>query len=201
MIVIGVTGSFGSGKSEISRLLKSRGVKVFDADAAARRALRKNSPTFRAVVQIFGREFIAANGQMDRKKLAERVFSHPGELKKLNTLIHPGVIFEAMQFIKKNRAKSRFVALDVPLLYESHMERLADVMIVVSAGQKILLERCQAKGVAPALVKKILASQWPIRTKERYADYVIKNDGTLAQLKKKVAVVFKRIQETHRTVS
>ena len=99
MIVVGITGNLASGKSEAARLFKKHGAVVFDADEAARWAARKGAPAYKAIVKIFGKEYLKKNGEIDRKKLATRVFSRPEDLKKLNILIHPGVIFESMKLI------------------------------------------------------------------------------------------------------
>ena len=194
MVVIGVTGSLASGKSEVARLLKKRGARVFDADEAARLAVRKGKPAYRAILKIFGRDFLSRNGELDRTKLAARVFSKPRDLEKLNILIHPSVIFDALEMIETLKKTQGILVLDVPLLFESRMENLADRTLVVTASRKTLLRRAAKKGIRPELTSKILASQWPIQKKVRLADFVISNDGTLAELEKKVLQVLEKLQ-------
>lgn len=193
MIVVGVTGSLSSGKSETAALFRKKGAVVFDADVSARKALSKGSPTHAAVLKLFGKELAGANGQLDRKKLAWHVFSQPEDLKKLNTLVHPGVIFDCLKMISSNRERAGVLVLDVPLLFESHMENLADYTVVVSASRPRILARSKAKGIPPALASKIIASQWPIAKKEKHADFVIKNDGTKKELEDKVSKIYNTI--------
>ena len=104
-----------SGKSEVTRIFKSLGARMFDADVAARKAVRKGSPAYRAIIKIFGKEYLKPNGELNRKKLAERVFRNPGDLHKLNVLIHPGVIFEMFRQIRRYRRRKGILVMDVPL--------------------------------------------------------------------------------------
>ena len=200
MIVVGVTGSFASGKSEITRLLKAKGARIFDADVAARKALQKGEPAYEGVSKLFGKTVLKKNGDVDRKKLAARVFKNPKELKQLNILIHPGVIFECLGRIAHHRGRQGVLALDVPLLFESKMDSLADVLVVVTSSRAASLKRAAQRGIPAALAQKILASQWPAAKKASRADFVITNDGSLADLKKKVSKLWLELQRlsTHK---
>ena len=193
MIVVGITGNFSSGKSTVTSTFKKLGAEVFDADLVAKNAVRKGTAVYRAIVQIFGREYLSKSGQIDRRKLALKVFSSPEDLKKLNILIHPEVILEAMKKIKELKNKKGILVLDVPLLYESKMEQLADFVVVVYASAPKMISRAAKKGVNPALSKKILAAQWPLDKKINKADFVIENKGNLKQLETKAKEIFNRI--------
>ena len=194
MIVIGVTGCLASGKNEAVRIFKKLGAKVFDADVSAKNATRKGAPITQAIIRIFGKSYLKKNGELDRKKLAQRVFNEPQDLKKLNVLIHPGVIFDSLKLFKKYRKTNKVLVLNVPLLFESKMENLADVTVVVSAKEALMLKRAAKRGYPKELAKKILASQWPMKTKESLADHVIENNGSLKQLEKKVKRVYSLIK-------
>lgn len=195
MIVVGLTGSLASGKSAAAKFFKKFGAALYDADEAARRAVRKGSPITRALVKIFGKEFLRPDKTIDRKKLAARVFSNPADLKKLNILIHPGVIFECLKKIEETRKRPGILVLDIPLLFESRMEHLVDVTVVVSSKKEDCLRRAVQKGIPRALAKKILSTQWPLPRKERLADYVVRNDGSPRALEKKIGELFKKIKE------
>lgn len=195
MITIGVTGSLASGKSEAAAIFKKHGAVLFDADKAARSLIAKGRPAHRAILKLFGKGFAGKNGQIDRAKLAAHVFSHPKDLKKLNILIHPGVIFASLKLIEKNKHKKGFVVLDVPLLFESKMERLADVTVVVAAKKSTIFSRAKKKGLSSELIKKILAAQWPMDKKKRLADFVVENDGTAAALEKQVVKILKTLKQ------
>ena len=155
MIVVGITGSFSSGKSAVADIFKKMGAKLFDADVAAKKVTRKGTAVHRAILQIFGEEYRGRDGEINRRKLAQHVFSYPRDLHKLNILIHPEVIFEAMRVIRDCKHKKGILALDVPLLYEARMERLAHVIVVVNSSQK--------KMIAPfaALIPSFLAAATP----------------------------------------
>lgn len=194
MIVVGLTGSFASGKSEAARIFKKLGARVYDADRVARQFVRKGRPAYKAVVKLFGRAYLDKSGELNRAKLAARVFSKPADLKKLNTILHPMVIIESLGLIEKNRAKAGLLVLDVPLLFESKMERLADVVVVVRSSPRTVLKRAADRGIAPTLAKKILKSQWPIAKKAKLADFVVENEGTREDLERAV-------RQLHKTLS
>ena len=198
MIVVAVTGGFASGKSLVTGIFKGLGAQAVDADVEARKALAKGRPAYRAVVKIFGRAFLAKNGQIDRKKLGQHVFSHPKDLKKLNTLIHPGVIFACIQKIERLKRCQGILVLDVPLLFESKMDRLADFTVVVTAGRAMRLRRAAEKGISAVLAEKISAAQWPLSKKSKLADFVIENDGSIADLRNQVGKVFRQILKNER---
>lgn len=194
-LVVGITGSLGSGKTEVARFLKAKGARVFDADLAARKALKVGEPAYQAAVKLFGRSFLKDNGNIDRKKLAARVFSNPKELRQLNTLLHPGVIFDCLGEIARLRREGGVLALDVPLLFESRMDCLADLVVVVTAPEAVVIRRAVKKGLAAPLVRRILASQWPAAKKVKRADVVIHNTGSHDELKKKVSELWLKLKQ------
>ncbi len=194
MIVIGVTGNLSSGKSAVAKILKSLGAKVLDADIMAKNAVRKGRPAYKGIVKLFGKEYLQKSGQINRKKLATRVFSRPKDLEKLNILIHPEVIFEAFGAIEKEKSRKGYLVMDVPLLFEAKMEALADFTILVTSKPSALIARSRKKGISPKLAKRIIASQWSVRKKEKLVDYVVKNDGTPADLKKKIMDIIQDIE-------
>ena len=195
MIVVGLTGNLASGKSAVAGVFKKLGAKIIDADAIAKKLIAKGTPLYKAVLKIFGDDFLTKNKNINRRKLAWHVFTHPKELKKLNILIHPGVIIEVYKTIEKEKNKKGVLVLDVPLLFESRMEKIVAATVVVSSGEKAMLARAAKRGVPNGLAKKILASQWPLSKKEKKADYVIENNGTLAELEEKAKKVYGLIKE------
>lgn len=196
MIVVGLTGNLASGKSAATRIFRSLGAQVFDADGAARKATRKGTPIYRAIVKLFGQSFLAKNRQLDRRKLARHVFSHPSDLKKLNILIHPGVIFECVKTARALRHRTGMLVLDVPLLFESRMDKLADYTVVVVASTGKMLARARKKGMSEPLARKVLSAQWPLARKAKLADFVIQNNGSLEDLRAGVKDVYRKIRGT-----
>jgi dephospho-CoA kinase len=193
VIVVGVTGSLASGKSQVAKLFHKMGATVIDADAIAKKIIRKGTPIYKALIKVFGKKFLSQNGEIDRRKFAWHVYSHSRELKKLNILTHPGVILEIYKAIEKVKNKNGLLVLDVPLLFESRMGKLADVTVVVRSSEREILLRAIRRGVPKALAKKILAAQWPQSRKARLADFSIENNGSLAELGVKVKKVYGEI--------
>ena len=181
MIVIGVTGNLASGKSEVARILRRKGAKVFDADLAAKQVVGTGMPVYKAIVKIFGKTYLNQDKTLDRKKLAERVFSHPADLKKLNTLTHPGVIFECFSMIERTRNKPGILVLDVPLLYESKMENLADFAVVIDSSLKNILKRTKnKKGILVLDVPLLYESKM-----ESLADFTVVIDASQKNILKR----------------
>lgn len=194
MRVVGITGSLACGKSAVADLFHRWGAKVIDADRIAADLTRKGTPIHRAIIKLFGEDFLKKNKELDRGKLAKHVFDHPRDLKKLNVLIHPSVILETYKTIEKFKAKKGLIVLDVPLLFESKMERLAEKVIVVQAKTGVILRRAAARGISPVLAKKILSSQWAPSRKAKLADFVIHNNGTLGELEAKAKKIFELVK-------
>ena len=133
------------------------------------------------------------NGQLDRRKLALHVFSHPKDLKKLNVLVHPSTIVEALKQIEKARGKKGILVLDVPLLFESKMDKMADFTVVIRANEATMMSRASRRGIPAQLARNILAAQWPAMKKSRLADFVIDNNGTMDHLETQVERVKQEI--------
>lgn len=184
-IVIGVTGSLGTGKSTVSRYFGALGAKVIDADKIAHRLLKPSSCVYKKIIRIFGSRILKKDKSIDRNKLSQIVFNSSLELKKLNKIIHP----EVVRAIKKgiSRSAKKAVVLDVPLLFEAGLEPLADKIIVVKASRVKQLKRLQKKAslTRQELLKRI-NSQMPLYDKVRLADFIIDNSGSLRKTKGQV---------------
>jgi len=194
VIVVGITGSLASGKTQVTDLFKKYGARTFDADASARKAVKKGSPVYGAIVKLFGRKYLKPDGSLDRAKLAERAFSHPKDLRKLNILIHPRVILDGLEVIDEVRGKEGILALDVPLLFESKMNNLADFTVLVRSRRETTLARAHKRGMPKKLARKILVAQWSPERKAKLVDFVIHNDGDVHALDKQVSGLIKEIQ-------
>jgi len=195
-----VTGSFASGKSRAAMFFKKLGARIFDADAAAKKTTQKGRPVYKAIVRLFGKEYLQRNGELDRKRLAHRVFSRPKDLRMLNTLIHPAVILEFFRVLKGLRHKEGMLVLDVPLLFESKMEKLVDVIVVIRSSEKNIFKRAQKKGVRQDLAEKILSVQWPMKKKADRADFVLDNNGNLKELETRVRQIYGQILKMENTL-
>jgi len=201
MLVIGLTGGIGCGKSEVRKRLQKAGVRVIDADTLAKEIAEKNPAVVSTLKKEFGPDIYDADGKLQRKQLAAIVFNDPNKLAALNAIIHPRVIGTVEREIDALRDRGeKMVVVEAALHYEVNWNEAMDVMVVVSAPMEQRIPRVmQRDGVDETAVHRRIATQLPIEEKAKRADFVIENDGDLAALDKKVDHLLARLQE--RTVS
>ena len=196
MPVIGVTGSFGSGKSVVAGMFAKRGARVFDADKAVHALLTGNGPTVKAIGKQFGLDVVNGNG-VDRKTLGSIVFDSPLKLKQLMAILHPRVKREAQKFIRAN-ADCAWLVLDVPLLIESGWENLVDIVLVVFARREQQYQRVnQRSGITRREAAKRIRCQMPVKEKLKCADYRIDNSGTLKTTDKQVHAIISDLEKVN----
>jgi dephospho-CoA kinase len=191
--IVGITGVFGSGKSTVSKIFKSYGSNIIDADKIAHRYLLRGTKAYKEIIDFFGSSILKGRREIDRGKLGKLVFGNKKLLSKLNSIIHPKVISEIRAKIKKS--KKGIVVLDAPLLLEAKLKRLVDDLIVVIIDKDELIKRLVKKTVLrrPEILKRV-RSQIPLRMKKRVADFIIDNSGTIRETKKQVKKVISKIQ-------
>jgi dephospho-CoA kinase len=185
MVVVGLTGGIGSGKSTVASALAERGAVVVDADRIARSLLEPGGGAFSAVVERFGPGVLAPDGTIDRSRLAEVVFADADALGELNRLTHPLIGAEIGRRLEQAREESaRVVVLDVPLLVEGGRERYpVDVVVVVDAPEAVVLERLEAgRGMDPDAARARMARQATREQRMAVADVVLDNGGDKAAL-------------------
>ena len=189
MIVLGITGSIGMGKSAVAAMLRELGVPVHDSDATVHRLLAAGGAAVAAVLQEFP-NVAAADGGVDRTLLGRAVFGNAQLKKKLEDILHPLVRADSDQFIAAEKAKgTAIVALDIPLLFETGGETRVDKTICVTAPADVQRARVLARsGMTVEKFEKILASQMPDAEKRKRADYIVDTgtelESTRAQIKK-----------------
>jgi dephospho-CoA kinase len=174
VIVLGLTGSIGMGKSTAAKTLRRLGLPLFDADHVVHRLLAPGGGAVEAVATAFP-GVRAANGGIDRSILGQRVFGDPGALSRLERIIHPMVEAREKQFRAHARARREpIVVLDIPLLFESRSERRCDYVLVVSAPRLVQQQRVfRRSGMTESRLAAILSNQTPDREKRRRADFVV----------------------------
>ncbi|MBV8979990.1 MAG: dephospho-CoA kinase [Acidimicrobiia bacterium] len=176
MLVVGLTGGIGAGKSTVSRLLADRGAVIVDADLIAREVVEPGGPAYQGVVDRFGSAVVLADGQLDRPALAEIVFSDPDALKDLNAVVHPAVGVVIAERLAEESATDHVVILDVPLLVESGRGDMAGT-IVVDCPPEEALRRAVARGLPEDDVRRRMANQVTREERLAKADFVVDNSG------------------------
>jgi dephospho-CoA kinase len=173
MILVGLTGSIGMGKSEASRMFRRLGVPVYDADAAVHRVMGPGGSAVAAVDAAF--PGVVQDGRIDRQALGQRVLGDKAALRQLEAIVHPRVRQEQIKFLRNaSRRRVRVVVLDIPLLFETGGERRCDVAAVVSAPALVqALRVLRRPGMTPERLANTLSHQMPDREKRRRADVVL----------------------------
>jgi dephospho-CoA kinase len=193
MLVVGLTGGIGAGKSTVSRLLASHGAVIVDADLIAREVVEPGGPAYQGVVDRFGGDVVHADRTLDRAALAEIVFSDADALKDLNTVVHPAVGTVIAERLAEEAQTDHVVILDVPLLVESGRTNTAGT-IVVDCPPEEALQRAVARGLPEDDVRRRMANQVSREERLAKADFVIDNSGPESALPANVDKAWEWIQ-------
>ncbi len=191
-LVVGLTGGLASGKSTAAEMFSALGAKIIDADKIAHDILVDDARIKKAVIDLFGEE-ITQNGEIHRKKLAEKVFNNKKNLEMLCNLLHPEIISKIKNQIERN--VENIVIVDAPLLIESNLADSMDVVIVVARGEEKQIENAARRGISRREAESILQNQISILEKIRSADYVIENNENLCDMKKGVDEIWKKLKK------
>ncbi|MGZ8610890.1 MAG: dephospho-CoA kinase [Actinomycetota bacterium] len=183
MLLVGLTGGIGSGKSTVARMLEERGAVVFDADVLAREAVEPGTPGHDAVVNRFGANVLAPGGELDRDALASIVFADPAARRDLEAIVHPEVRRLLAEGCEVHRDSDRVVVFSAPLLVETGMHTAFEMLVVVSAPVDTQVERLlRDRGMSEEQVRARIAAQAPLEEKAAVADVIVDNDGTVEDL-------------------
>lgn len=192
---IGITGSIGTGKSSVAKVLRELGYQVLDADELAKKQLEIGESGYLKVLESFGKQLLNSDKTIDRSKLAKIVFNNRNELLKLENIIHP-LIQKQIQIIKNESEKNgeKILFYDVPLLFEKNMENLFDEIILVVAENEVQLQRIQKRNNwTEEEIKKRLESQMPLAQKKLKSKFIIENNGSQNDLRDQVLGVLPQI--------
>ena len=195
MLVVGLTGGIGSGKSAVSRLLAQRGAVVVDADLVAREVVEPGTPGLAGLVEDFGGQVLQADGSLDREALGRLVFGDPVALARLNARLHPLIGARTNELVEDARtAGVRIVVHDVPLLVENGLAPLYDAVVVVSATPATQLDRLvRLRGMAEADARARIDAQAVLADKLAVATHVVHNDGPVRALVPQVAALWDQL--------
>ncbi|OWA05052.1 dephospho-CoA kinase [Streptomyces sp. CS227] len=190
MLIVGLTGGIGAGKSEVSRLLVEHGAHLVDADRIAREVVEPGTPGLAAVVEAFGESVLAADGSLDRPRLGEIVFADPERRAVLNGIVHPLVGARSAE-LQSQAPEDGVVVHDVPLLTENGLAELYDLVIVVDVEPETQVERLvRSRGMSEEEARARMAAQAGREERLAVADIVIDNEVSLDALRGRVAEVW-----------
>jgi dephospho-CoA kinase len=202
MIIVGLTGSVGTGKSTVTNFFRQMGAYVIDWDELAREVVHPHSKAWKEIVEYFGKDFLNEDLTINRQKLAEIVFSDREKVTKLNQMVHPEVFKEDERITNeiKSLDPDALIIKDIPLLFELTRPVLVDKIVVVSASEQTQLRRLEEKGMSREDVQSRIKSQLPLEEKIKSSDFVINNDGSLEETKRQVEEIYSLLRkgEQHR---
>ena len=184
MLRVALTGGIGSGKSLVGEILEELGALVIDSDQLAREVIERGSPGYEEVVTAFG-DSILSEGQIDRSKLAAVVFNESDLRKKLESIIHP-LVREAAEKLARKLPSGAILINQIPLLVESDGAKRFDYVVTVSADEEIRRERLRLRGLKDYEITQRMAAQVSDPEREKIANYIIRNDGSIDELTRAV---------------
>lgn len=185
MFIVGLTGGIASGKTTVSSLFEQLGIKVIDADEIARSLVSKGMPCLKEIQDSFGREYISADGELNRPLLRQLIFNDSDAKELLESILHPKI---RQQMLDQSKSiKSPYVIWSVPLLFESNMQKLVNRVLVINTTRKSQIERlCSRDNIDIDLATKMVDAQLPNEQRIQLADDIIDNQAGKILLAKKV---------------
>ncbi|HEX9823308.1 MAG TPA: dephospho-CoA kinase [Actinomycetota bacterium] len=195
MILVGLTGGIGSGKSTVAGMFGSRGAVIADADQLARAAIAPGSPGHHIVAERFGQDVLTSDGSIDRDALARVVFADPQARRDLETITHPEVFRLLAELVDEHRESDDVVVFDAALLVETGFADACDVVVVVAAPADLRIRRVVERGMDEEEAKRRIAAQVSDEEREAHADVVITNDGDLDALERRVDELWRDLRE------
>jgi dephospho-CoA kinase len=198
VLMVGLTGGIGSGKSTVAHLLAERGAVVVDADAIARLVVEPGRPALAELAEAFGPEILHPDGSLDRAALAERAFVSDETRKQLEAITHPAIAKEFLAQIAAASSPDRIVVHDVPLLVESTRGYDYGAVVVVEAPTAVRMARLEERGVPRADAKRRMAMQASDEDRRAVATWVIDNSGDLEDLERQVDAIWPELEQRAR---
>ena len=198
MFKLGLTGGIATGKTTISNYLKTKRIPVLDADEYARKVVEPGTPGLTDIVNTFGKQVLQSDGSLNRKLLGQIIFNDMTARQKLNDITHPRIqqmMTDELQKLAKG--KTPLVILDIPLLLENHNIAGADAIMVVTVPESIQLNRLmQRNNLTKEESQRRIDAQMPLSEKEKLADFIVDNSGTIANTLTQVDKVIQNITES-----
>ncbi|MBA3417948.1 MAG: dephospho-CoA kinase [Geodermatophilaceae bacterium] len=191
MLIVGLTGGIGAGKSAVAARLAAHGALIVDADMVAREVVARGTAGLAAVVAAFGPRILAGDGSLDRSALGDLVFSDPEARERLNAIVHPLVERRTAEILAA-APEDAVVVHDVPLLVENGLAPAYDVVVVVIADRDVRIARLRdTRGMSEEQARARMAAQASDEQRRAVADVVLDNSGTLLELRRQVDVLWR----------
>ncbi|MFC1623779.1 dephospho-CoA kinase [Candidatus Omnitrophota bacterium] len=192
-MIIGITGSFGSGKTTAREMFRGLGAYVIDADKVCHGLMAPSKKVFGKIVRHFGKGILKGNKTIDRKKLAQIVFKEKTKLELLNKLVHPEAIREIERIVRTKKDK-KLIVIDAALMVESGFYRKMDRLVLVRTNlDKAIKRLIRAKGSTQSEILQRIRMQAPLKKKRTFADFIIDNNGSRKQTKIQIEKIWKQL--------
>lgn len=189
--VLGLTGGIGCGKTAVSNMLEQLGITIVDADIIARQVVKPKSDGLNAIVRKFGQSILLRDGTLNRSALRERIFTNTADKEWLNNLLHPLIRNKIHNDLTV--AKSPYVVLVAPLLFENSLDKLCNRTLLIDIPQNVQIERTASRdNVSVEQVKAIIAAQMSREDKQKKADDILNNDRALNDVNHDLLTLHKR---------
>ncbi len=197
MLIVGLTGGIATGKSSVATVFEKLGAKIIDADSICRDLVHPGSAAWQEIVEAFGESVLTSNRNINRKKLGEIIFRDSEKKELLNSILHPKIINEEKRRVNLIRKEEphAIVAINAALLVESGNYKEVDLVVVVTSSEESMINRMVKRdkiSKEEALLR--IKAQMPAGEKIKYADYVIENNGTMTELRKKAVNLFEELK-------
>jgi len=186
MLIIGLTGGIGCGKTTVSELFEKRNVPVIDADEISRAIVKVGQPTLSLLVDAFGKEILSPDGSLNKNHMRELVFNHPNKKKLLENILHP-IIYKTM-YEQLGKHNTPYGILSIPLLFETHHQNKVDRVLVIDCSEETQKKRVKARdGIDDSMTDSIMQAQCSRSFRLSHADDILSNDNSLDNLEENVS--------------
>lgn len=196
MYVVGLTGGIGCGKSEAARCFAKLGVPIVDVDVIARQLTAVGQETLQEIIEVFGKDYLLPDGNLNRNAMREKVFHDMAARKDLESIIHPAIHTQALQELEQNRA-APYQILAISLLFENQRyKNNVTRSLVIDCDESLQITRTMKRsGLSEQTVRGIMAAQVSRATRIKMADDLIENEGTLDELYQKVTAMHQKYMQ------
>ena len=197
-LLLGVTGSIGTGKTTVSRMLEKKGAPVIDFDVLARVVVMPGEPAYHDIVSCFGEHILSEDKALDRKKLKHIVFNDMKKKRKLESFTHPRIMEKFSDLVGQlsNGRTHVIIQVVIPLLIEARMKNVFDHLLMVYAPEEVQLKRVLKRDkIDEKLAINMIRSQMSVEDKKRHCDFIVDNAGTLEETRKQVEALWVKLNE------